>query len=188
MVRNAFRTAAALSLVAGTVTSFAATSRADDVSSTPPPGAVVAPAAPPVSDTAQTRTVSTGPDLWLIGGGLFTLGVSYGVGIAVASNSDHHGDRHLYVPVLGPWLDLGDRGGDCSLSGSCDRETLNGFLIAADGVFQALGVLSVVGGFVFEPKREVVTTTTTAASKPTVHLTPVEYAHGGLGLAAFGTF
>jgi hypothetical protein len=48
-------------------------------------------------------------------------------------------------------------------------------------------VLSIVGGFVFEPKRDVVTTTTTA-SNPTFHITPVEYAHGGLGLAAFGTF
>jgi hypothetical protein len=191
MVPHAVRMAAALSLVAGTVTSFAATSRADDVTSTspspPPPVVVVAPT--PQSDTAQTRTVSTGPDLRTIGGGLITLGVSYGIGIAVASNSDHHGDRHLYVPVIGPWLDLGDRGGNCSQSGSCDRETFNRFLIGADGVFQALGVLSIISGFVFEPKREVVTTTTTTAStQATIHITPVDYGRGSLGLAAIGTF
>jgi hypothetical protein len=188
MVPNAVRTAVALSLVAGAVTSFAASSRADDATGTPAPAPVASTPPTPLSDTGQTRTESTGPDLRMIGGGLITLGVSYGIGIAVASNSDHHGDRHLYVPVIGPWLDLGDRGGDCSQSGSCDRETFNRFLIAADGVFQALGVVSVISGFVFEPKRNVVTTTTATSSKPTIELTPVQYGRGSLGLAAFGTF
>jgi hypothetical protein len=187
MVRNAARTAAALTLVAGTVTSLPATSRADDVTTTTAPPVVV-PQPAPIVDTTQTHTESAGPDLRTIGGGLITLGVSYSIGIAVAANSDHHGDRHLYVPVIGPWLDLGDRGGNCSQSGSCDKETFNRFLIAADGVFQALGVLSIVSGFVFEPKREVTMTTTTATTRPTLQITPVEYAHGGLGLAALGTF
>jgi len=186
MVRNAALTAVALTLVAGTVLSLPATSRADDA--TPPPPSTVAPEPAPITDTTRTRTESAGPDLRTIGGGIVTFGISYGIGIAVASNSGHHGDRHLYVPVIGPWLDLGDRGGGCSQSGSCDKETFNRFLIAADGVFQALGVLSVISGFVFEPRREVTTTTTTATARPPIQITPVEYAHGGLGLAALGTF
>jgi hypothetical protein len=61
-------------------------------------------------------------------------------------------------------------------------------LIAVDGVFQGLGLLSVVSGLVFQKTHEVTTTTTAAATQPTVQITPVEYAHGGLGLAAVGRF
>jgi hypothetical protein len=183
MFRNSIQTAAALAAVAGTLT-IAATSRADDAN--PPAPVVVAQPAGP--DTVQTRTESTGPDGRTIGGGIVTFGISYGIAIGVAAGSGHEGDRHLFVPLIGPWLDLGDRGA-CPLSRSCAAETGNRALIVVDGVFQAIGVLTVVSGFVFPKTRDVTTTTTTtAATKPTFDITPVRYAHGGLGLAAVGTF
>ncbi len=61
-------------------------------------------------------------------------------------------------------------------------------LIVIDGVFQGLGVLSVVSGLVFPRTHEVTTTTTAAATQPGVRITPVEFAHGGLGFAAIGRF
>jgi hypothetical protein len=61
-------------------------------------------------------------------------------------------------------------------------------LIVADGILQALGALSIVSAFVFQTTHEITTATATDAMAPTLKITPVEYAHGGLGLAASGTF
>ncbi len=40
-----------------------------------------------------------------------------------------------------------------------------------------------ISGFVFEPKRNVVTTTTATSSQPTIHLTPLQYGRSALGSA-----
>jgi hypothetical protein len=183
MIRSSIQSAAVLTVAAGTLT-IGSTSRADDASSAAPAPVVVA--QPTGSDTVRTHTESTGPDGRTIGGGIVTFGISYGIAIGVAAGSDHEGDHHLFAPIVGPWLDLGDRG-TCPLSRSCAAETANRALIVVDGIFQAIGVLTVVSGFVFQ-KTSDVTTTTTAATQSTVKITPVQYAHGGMGLAAVGTF
>jgi hypothetical protein len=183
MIGRAAYTAAALPLVLGTLC-FASVSRADEVTVVAPAPVVVAEPAP--TDSVRTRTESTGPDMRMIGGGIVTFGVSYGVAIGVAATSGHQGDGHLYVPLVGPWLDFGDRG-NCPQTGSCDKETTNRVFIVVDGVFQAIGVLSVVSGLLFHRTHEVTTTTTSAATKPTLRITP-EYTHGGPGLVAVGTF
>ncbi len=141
----------------------------------------------PASDTVRTHTETTGPDLRRIGGGIVVFGISYGVSVVVAASSGHQGDSHLYVPIVGPWLDFGDRG-HCPQTGSCDGETTNRVLLVADGIFQAVGALSVVSGFLFQKTSDVTTTKTGSAIEPIVQITPMEYAHGGLGLAALGRF
>ncbi len=151
----------------------------------PAPVVIVQPA--PVTDTVQTRYESGGPDMRMIGGGIVTFGISYGVAVGVAAGSTHQGDNHLYVPIVGPWLDFGDRG-TCPQTGSCDGETTDRVLIVVDEVFQAVGVLSVLSGFLFPNTREVTTTTSNASTQPTLHITPVNYGSGGAGLAAIGTF
>jgi hypothetical protein len=181
MFRRFVRNTAALTVVVATP-SIAVTSRADDA---PAPVVVVQPA--PQTDTVRTHTESTEPDFRTIGGGIVTFGISYGIAIGVAAGSDHQGDHHLFVPLVGPWLDLGDRG-NCPLSRSCAAETANRALIVVDGVFQAMGVLSVVSGFVFQTTRDVTTTTASAKAEPTLHIEPVQYAHRGLGLELAGTF
>ncbi len=178
MIRRFARNAVALTLAVGTL-SIVVSSRADE----PAPVVVAQPA--PQSDTVRTHTESTGPDMRTIVSGIVTFGISYGIALGVAAGSDHEGDHHLFVPIVGPWLDLGDRG-SCPLSRSCAAETANRALIVVDGVFQAIGVITVVSGFLFPKTRDV--TTTTARSEPTVEIEPVQYAHGGLGLAAIGTF
>jgi hypothetical protein len=185
MTRRPVHTAFALTFVVGALF-VASASRADDASgvlpTSAPPAAVEA---APTADAVTTQTASTGPEMRAIAGGIFAFGVSYGFALGVAATSGHQGDNHLYVPIVGPWLDLRDRG-NCPQAASCGNETAYGALIVADGVLQTIGALFVVGGFVFPTTRNV--TTVTATMAPTVQITPVEYAHGGLGLAAVGRF
>jgi hypothetical protein len=171
MIRHLFPVTAALTLVTGSLC-FAATSRADDATAS--------------TSTTETRThtESSGPDMRVVGGGIFTFGVSYAVAVVVGATSTHQGDSDLYVPIVGPWMDFVDRGG-CPQNASCGAETGNKVLLVVDGVFQAIGVLSIAEGLLFE--RSTVDTTTTS-TQPSVQITPVEYAHGGLGLAAVGRF
>src|SRR5262249_60754595 len=106
----------------------------------PPPSPVVV---PPARETV-TET-DTGPNPLLMSG-LVGFGASYGAAVIVAASSDHQGDNRLYVPILGPWLDIADRG-DCPVrSSKCDNETTNKVLLAADGVIQGASALAIVGG------------------------------------------
>jgi hypothetical protein len=185
MIGSAVHKVVALALGAVTL-SFVGASRADDVTvAAPAASAPVEVQSTPVKEKVRT-TESTGPDARAVGGGIFTFGVSYAVAFGVAATSGHQGDRHLYVPLAGPWVDFGDRGA-CPTTGSCGNETMFRVLIVADGIFQALGALSVVSGFLFPTTHEVTTTTATTTSVPTIRVVP-DCSHGGLGLAALGTF
>src|SRR5229473_4984867 len=109
---------------------------------------------------AQRReTVSvTSPNGAMIHTGIFTLGVPYVASVVVAASSDHQGDRSLYWPVVGPWMDLADRG-SCGHTGetSCGNETGNKALLVVDGIFQGIGALDIVGAFVF-PETHTIST------------------------------
>src|SRR5882762_4110338 len=69
---------------------------------------VLAPAAP----AAVVAERSVLPNPGLLGVGIGTFVVSYGPAVAVGAISDHKGDHNLFIPVAGPWIDLGNR--DCS--------------------------------------------------------------------------
>jgi len=157
-------------------------SKADTtVVESPPSGTATVAAAP-----AAEREAYTGPNRRLIGSGLVTFGLSYIPAVIVAGTSDTSADHHLYVPIVGPWLDLGDRPG-CGGAGNigCDTETTYKVLLVADGLFQSIGAITTVWGFLTPERREVVTTA--AVDKPTVHVTPTSVGTG-YGLAAFGSF
>lgn len=135
----------------------------------------------PVGETTQSYT---GPNRALVGTGLVTFGLSYIPAVIVASQSDQQADHHLYVPVVGPWLDLVNRPACGPESVQCDTETTNKVLIGVDGVFQGIGALTTIVGFLApEHETEVVTT-----SKPSVHVSPARMGAGGYGLTAFGNF
>jgi hypothetical protein len=139
---------------------------------------------------APAETITTGysgPNRALVGTGLVTFGLSYIPALIIASESGQSSDHHLYVPVVGPWLDLGDRPSCGAGSIACDNETTNKVLIAADGVFQGLGVVAVVVGLL-TPEHQEVITTAKAETKPSLHLTPAQFGSGSYGLAAFGKF
>jgi hypothetical protein len=133
---------------------------------------------------AHENVAATGPNRALLHSGLFTFGVPYIASIAVAATSDHPGDNNLYIPVVGPWMDLADRGG-CGgvLQRSCDGETANKVLLVADGILQGFGALDIVGAFLFPETRVVADT-----SKPHVAVSPAYLGRETYGLTAVGTF
>jgi hypothetical protein len=172
--------AVGVAVVGWTTASFA-----QDTTAAPAPAQTTA-LSPPPPLTEHTTTYA-GPNRYMIGTGLITFGVAYLPAVIVAADSSNNVDHHLYVPVVGPWLDLANRPACGPGSISCDNETTNKILIALSGVFQGLGVITTVMGFLV-PEHNQTTVTTTGSDKPTVHFTPTQMGAGGYGAAAFGTF
>lgn len=94
------------------------------------------------------------PNGALIGSGLTMFGASYIPSMIVAASSDHSGDSALYVPIVGPWMDLARRDIGCPY-GRCQNDASNKVLLVASGVFQGLGALQIMGGFLFPTTRTV---------------------------------
>jgi hypothetical protein len=137
---------------------------------------------PPVVIAGPPRDVITyeqkSPNSALIGSGALMLGISYGSSVVVAAASGRAGDENLYIPVAGPWMDLTSRG-------ACEpyclgNETANKVMLVTDGVFQGVGMLQILGGFLFPETR----TVTRAAG---VHVMPMG-GKGTVGIAAYGAF
>jgi hypothetical protein len=72
---------------------------------------------------SHETVTTTGPNRELLHGGILALGVPYVASVVVAATSDRPEDKHLYIPVAGPWMDLANRSG-CGNAGepSCDKE------------------------------------------------------------------
>lgn len=119
----------------------------------------------------------------LFTGGVVLFGAAYGGAVIAASQSDNEHDDRLYVPLIGPWLDLADRG-DCDVQNeSCDDETTTKVLLVADGIFQAGGAALMVGSFLF-PKTVHESAPITAMR----HIKPVRVGTAGRGFAFSTTF
>jgi len=147
----------------------------------PPPSSTVV---VPTPRQAAVTTESGGPNTALISTGLVSFGIAYGASVIVASQSEHPGDKHLFVPIAGPWIDLANRG-RCNVNNtSCDGETTNKVLLVIDGVVQGAGALAVIGGLLSTGGSSHATT----VSQTGVHFTPVSYGSGSPGIAAFGNF
>jgi hypothetical protein len=122
----------------------------------------------------------------LITAGVITFGLAYVPAVATASMSTLPVDKHLIVPVAGPWIDLASRP-NCSPGGlSCNAEIGNQALLIVDGFFQGLALIQILAG-VGQASREVTVPVAKLENKPTVHVQPAQVA-GGYGLAAFGKF
>lgn len=137
------------------------------------------------SARAEIVATDTGPSYSgaLIRSGLATFGVGYVAALAVAATSSHAGDNRLYVPVLGPWLDLGSRGSCPVGNAGCDHETINKVLLVGDGVIQAAGVITMLTGLLTPSHTIVATKHFTLAQ-----VLPTTFAGGSPGLSAVGRF
>jgi hypothetical protein len=206
MVRSSSRTwvnvtASALACAAAFSWGSRASAQTTEVTTTapappPPPSTVVVQPAAPVATTTTTSAPVVGrtetkeegyvPNPYLLTTGLVLWGVPYTTSVVVAAQSSNSADQHLYVPIVGPWIDLGQRGGCPIANNSCNTETTNKVLLGVDGVFQAIGTLEVIWGFLRPEHREV---TTVAATRytPKMTFTPASIA-SGYGLAAVGQF
>jgi len=145
-----------------------------------------APAPPAQVTTAETTSQATGPSMTMVGAGIGVFGLSYIPAVAVAASSGTHADKALYVPFAGPWIDLAQRPA-CTSASTCNPESRAKVMIAIDGVCQALGGLTIIGGFL-TTTHETTTIPRTASLHPTLRLSPTQMGNGGYGLLALGTF
>ncbi len=115
------------------------------------------------------------------------LGLPYVASIVVAAESSHPGDKNLYAPVAGPWMDLGDR--HCTVGDRCNHEGLYKGLLITDGILQGIGAVEIVGAFLFP---ETVTIESTRADRSAKRVASVRVAPvamgGGYGVLAAGAF
>jgi hypothetical protein len=130
------------------------------------PAVTAAPADALDGDSDVRSTAKTS----LILAGSLSVGAMYAASLAVAASSANPADRYLAVPIVGPWLDLASReecrasttadpqieGSEssatpaaprgCSARDSVRDDDTSRALLAANGVTQGLGLLSIVGG------------------------------------------
>lgn len=137
---------------------------------------------PPPSGRPEIVYVpQTTPNLGLIASGAVLLGGTYVAGVIVAASSSLPADHHLYVPLAGPWIDYGNRP-TCTFG--CRGETANELLLISDGVLQAIGVIQIVGGFLF-PRTRLVPAVVIAKTR--VEIAPTS-GGGRVGLSARAAF
>ena len=115
----------------------------------------------------------------LITGGAI-IAASYTPALVVAATSGRDGDQYLYIPVAGPWIDLGVRGG-CG-PGSCGTEAIYKTLLVATGIAHAVGAAAVISSFLVPEQR----TLRTADAKP--HVVPTQMGKNGYGLSLVGNW
>lgn len=164
---------------------------------TPPPATSMPsaepmmPAAPPAMEPTAMPAVPPAqmmqPGRMLVATGALTLFASYLPALVVAATSDHRGDKALYVPLVGPWVDLAQRGcmaGERLHCGSTPMETA-GLVIM--GLSHLAGVVQIVAGLSM-PDRPMVVMPATAKAKTTFGIAPAALGRGGYGFAAAGQF
>jgi len=132
----------------------------------PPPGAVRIPAAtttttqaavdlgvppPPLIMRVQPAETVSYVNRPLLTAAILLSFVTYVPAFGVAAESNRPSDNpNLFVPVLGPWLDLGQR--DCYGTRGCVNDGGDRALLVLDGLGQGIGVLTVLTSF-FVPER-----------------------------------
>jgi hypothetical protein len=123
-----------------------------------------------------------GPNWAAFSSGLAVFGGTYIGSIVVAGTSSHAGDKDLYIPLVGPWIDMANR---CSGPGSCNGDLGNKVLLGLDGVFQGIGAISIATSFFMRDRREGLGR---RASVPTFQIAPASVGRGAPGLTMVGTF
>jgi hypothetical protein len=137
-------------------------------------------------DRLTERTIEKRPNRALLstGTGIFVL--SYGASVVAGAVSDREEDKRLFIPVVGPWMDLAQR--DCSGSACGGNEDLARAMIVTSGIAQGAGVLLALSSLIVPESTSVTERTTTAkAVKPKVTFSPVSYS-AGAGVGAVGRF
>lgn len=140
----------------------------------------------PVVTTQETTSQASGPSLAMVGSGVAIFGLSYVPAVVVGASSGLNADRTLFVPLAGPWIDLTQRPG-CAPGTSCNTENTDKVLLVADGIFQAIGALTIVEGFL-TTAHKTKTVIRSTDLRPTLRLSPAQLGNGGYGMMALGTF
>jgi hypothetical protein len=79
--------------------------------------------------------------------GAAVFATSYAAAVITAASTDAPGNSHLYLPLVGPWIDLGARASCDSAHAHCGGDSAaSKTLLAVDGVFQAAGAVTMIEG------------------------------------------
>ena len=119
----------------------------------------------------------------LVGSGVLLL-ASYVPSAIVGGVSDRTEDRYLFIPVVGPWIDYGQR--DCNAH-PCTDEDLNKAFLIGSGILQGVGAVGVLTSF-FVPERRTTLSTVSSTPKKQFAVAPANVGRAGYGVAAVGTF
>ena len=143
--------------------------------------------AQPVSAPATQQISYTRPNSSLLEKGIFAFSASYVPAVIVAVVNENSYDKRLYIPVVGPWLDLADRPG-CGGPGQtpCGSEAAFKLFLIASGAFQGLGAVASVVALAV-PAR-VITTAPATTGAPSLRVFPSTVGRDGYGMEALGTF
>lgn len=163
-------------------TSTTTTTGADvgDQTVTPVPTVPVAGAARSEDTVTLYQSVRPNKPL-LYTGGILLLGAYVPTATLTAvNNQDPGADKALYLPVVGPWMNLADRHSDSSSDNT--RDTI---LIAASGVVQGVGAGLLIASLVIPEK---VPAATVQAGNTKIHFAPTSFGVASAGVGAGGTF
>lgn len=122
--------------------------------------------------------------LALAGGGV--LAAAYIPSFIVGVGSSNSSDKWLLMPVLGPWIDVAERG--CG-GPSCGGDAGNKILLIGDGILQLGGAAALVGSFFIRPNTFGVMGADNKPKKPSIQFSPMQMGRGAsMGAGVVGTF
>ena len=128
------------------------------------------------------RETTIHPNRPMLVTGVVMFAAPYIAGDIVAAQSNLDADKRNFIPVAGPWLDLGQR--PCTFGSACTTtDNVGSALLIGSGVAQAAGVVLALASFAV-PEH---TTEKVQPASASVHVLPVSFAGGG-GVGALGTF
>jgi hypothetical protein len=151
----------------------------------PPPWVVVNGGGMGVPPEPAPLHLVTRPNRRLLMIGLVAFSQAYIASVGIAATGSHPGDSNLWIPTIGPWLDLGSRP-SCPSSTGCGQETGNRVLLVADGLLQTFGALEIIGAFMW-PETVAVTTIRTEGGA-SFSFMPSKVGRSGYGLSAVSRF
>lgn len=169
-------TATTPSTTATTPTSTTTTTSADDATAAAPAPMVLS---TPPSGESQIVYAKRTPNKALLITGTSLFVSTYVTTAALAGANGGIGDKDLYLPVVGPWINLADRNG-----ATRENNTRDTVLIAGSGVLQGVGAIMAVTSF-FVPEK--IPAARIQAGNVKMEVTPQAGAGMG-GLGAIGTF
>jgi hypothetical protein len=147
----------------------------------------------PTQAEAEVKTTTSPPNVPLLASGLFVLAGSYVPSVLVAAANNRSYDNNLYIPVVGPWMNLAARPA-CGGLGQTSCSTEGGFkaLLIIDGIAQAIGAVGTIAGLVSPQTRTTAIARTAQADKKPqalkVRFIPASVGKSAYGMAAIGTF
>ncbi|HEY0992538.1 MAG TPA: hypothetical protein VGD80_36040 [Kofleriaceae bacterium] len=178
------------------IPALASAQPAPDDPGAPAPTVIVTPPAPApapmvaVPPEPEYREVYDSYNAPMFAAGAAVFGLTYGASVITAATSDNaRGNNRLYVPLVGPWLALHDRGPCDILKSSCDHETTAKVLLIADGVFQAAGVIGMLDGLLRPSTHRVLVTQAKVDTRTHIRPTVIGSVSGAApGVAVRGHF